>query len=237
VLYNWGYESCYGGEANQKGDRRKPPIPFSTINMVANYYKAGPATKKGLESRLAKPSSRDGMDDAGSWYVAGNHVVGSPEVTSDNWLGVHGNVFTKLNAPWKALPIRQQTAEDAYVSVLKHVGCSLPARDSLDKRIIEEAKNGTGTHGRNGIIDSPKDVGGWPELKSGPVPVDGDGDGMSDEWEIGHGLDPKDPADGAKDKDGDGYSKVEEFLNGTDPGEAVDYSKPENNVSSLHELR
>ena len=45
VLYNWGYESSYGGEAQQKGDRRTPPIPFSTINMVANYYKPGPATR------------------------------------------------------------------------------------------------------------------------------------------------------------------------------------------------
>ena len=36
VIYNWGYESSYGGEARQKEDRRTPPIEFSTINMVAN---------------------------------------------------------------------------------------------------------------------------------------------------------------------------------------------------------
>ena len=58
VLYNWGYESCYGGEAHQKGDRRNPPIQFSTINMVANYYKAGPATRSDVRDRIANPSSR-----------------------------------------------------------------------------------------------------------------------------------------------------------------------------------
>ena len=109
VLYNWGYESCYGGEAHQKGDRRNPPIDFSTINMVANYYKPGPATRNDVRDRIAKPSSR-GDDDRGSWYVADNYVEGSPEVTTDNWLGVDGDSFIKLAAPWEALPIHQQSA-------------------------------------------------------------------------------------------------------------------------------
>jgi hypothetical protein len=36
---------------------------------------------------------------------------------------------------------------------------------------------------------------------------------MPDAWESAHGLDPKDPADAAKDRDGDGYSNIEEWLN------------------------
>ncbi len=55
------------------------------------------------------------------------------------------------------------------------------------------------------------------------IPPDSDHDGMSDEWEIHHGLDPLD--DGTEnqnmgsrgDPDGDGYSNAEEWLNGTDP--------------------
>jgi pectate lyase len=66
VLYNWDYESCYGGEARQVGDRRNPPIEFSTINMVANYYKPGPATRSNVRDRIAKPSSR-GEGGYGSW--------------------------------------------------------------------------------------------------------------------------------------------------------------------------
>lgn len=234
VLYNWGYESSYGGEAHQKGDRRKPPIEFTMVNMVANYYKAGPATRENVRTRIVKPSSRGGMDDAGSWYVAGNHVVGSPEVTADNWLGVAGDIFTKLDAPWEAMPIRQQSPEEAYIGVVEHVGCSLPGRDSLDARILQEVRSGTATHGNNGIIDTPNDVGGWPELAGGAVPADNDADGMPDEWENRYRLDATDPSDGAKDKDGDGYTNVEEFLNGTDPLVAVDYTKSENNVNVWH---
>jgi hypothetical protein len=68
-------------------------------------------------------------------------------------------------------------------------------------------RDGTGR-----IIDSPQQVGGWPEPKSAPAPADSDGDGMPDTWESAHGLDPQDPADGAMDRDGDGITNVEEYL-------------------------
>ena len=232
VLFNWGYQSCYGGEAQQRGDRRKPPIEFSTINMVANYYKSGPATRNDASDRIAEPSAR-GDGDEGSWYVAGNYVEGSPEVTTDNWLGVDGDSFKKLSAPWEAMPIRQQSPEDAYLAVLEQAGCSLPKRDSIDARIIDEVKSGAATHGKNGIIDTPDDVGGWPTLQAAEPPQDSDNDGMPDEWERQHGLDPSDAGDNAQDADGDGYTTVEEYLNGTDPTEFVDYTKPENNTNTL----
>ncbi len=236
VLYNWGYESSYGGEAQQKGDRRNPPIPFSTINMVANFYKPGPATRSDVSSRIANPSSR-GDDDTGSWHVAGNHVDGAPDVTADNWLGVAGNSFQKLAEPWKAMPIHQQSPMEAYRAVLEHAGCSLPMRDSIDARITEEVRNGTGTHGKNGIITTPKDVGGWPDLKSGTAPTDSDSDGMPDDWEGKYGFDANNADDHASDKDGDGYTNVEEYLNGTDPTVFVDYTKPENNINTPEKPR
>ena len=232
VLFNWGYESSYGGEAQQKGDRRIPPVAFSTINMVANYYKPGPATRSEVKARIAKPSGR-GDGDVGSWHVATNHVVGSPDTTTDNWLGMAGDSFKKLKEPWKAMPIHQQSPQDAYLAVLDHAGCSLPKRDPVDVRIIKEVRDGTATHGKNGIIDKPDDVGGWPDLKSGTAPADSDGDGMPDEWETKYRLDPKDPGDATQDKDRDGYTSVEEYLNGTDPTAFVDYTKPENNVNTL----
>lgn len=232
VLYNWGYESSYGGEAQQKGDRRTPPIPFSTINMVAKYYKPGPATRTDVKSRIAKPSSR-GTDDNGSWHLADNYVDGSPEVTADNWLGMHGTGFTKLTAPWEAMPIRQQSAKDAYVTVLDLAGCSSPKRDSIDARIIEDVRNGTATHGLSGIITTPDDVGGWPNLQASEPPVDSDNDGMPDAWELKFKLNAQDPSDAAQDTDKDGFSNVEEYLNGTDPTVLVDYTKSENNINTL----
>ncbi len=48
--------------------------------------------------------------------------------------------------------------------------------------------------------------------------VDTDGDGMPDNWETEHGLDPLDGADANQDLDGDGDSNLEEYQNGTNPG-------------------
>ena len=135
------------------------------------------------------------------------------------------------------MPIHQQSPQDAYLAVLEHAGCSLPQRDSIDARIIEEVRNGTATHGKNGIIDTPEDVGGWPDLKSGTAPADSDNDGMPDEWERKYGLDANNADDHSSDKDGDGYTNVEEYLNGTDPTEFVDYTKPENNINTLEKSR
>ena len=96
VIYNWEYASSYGGEAHQKGDRRNPPIEHSTINMIANYYKPGPATDSKVRSCIVDPSSRDEDADAGKWWVSENIVDGYPKVTDNNLLGV-----TKTSAAYK----------------------------------------------------------------------------------------------------------------------------------------
>ncbi len=50
-------------------------------------------------------------------------------------------------------------------------------------------------------------------------PSDTDGDGMTNHWETGHGLNPFDPSDADGDLDGDGLSNLAEFNAGTDPEE------------------
>ncbi len=103
---------------------------------------------------------------------------------------------------------------------------TLPKRDVVDVRVIEEVRNGTATFEGSykakkavadkskitGIIDSQEDVGGWPEFKSSSAANDTDHDGMPDEWEASNGLDPKDPADGNKIA-ADGYTMLENYLN------------------------
>lgn len=231
VVYNWGYNSSYGGEKQQVNN---PKYNTFTVNFVSNYYKPGPATQSGAVSyRLVNPGYRS-AEDYGLWYVADNVVVGNDKVSADNW---NGGVQMKnweemlpkirLDKPWDAMKINEETAEEAYESVLKGVGCVLPRRDAVDARIIEEVRSGKATYeGASyktkkrvadpsvpcGMIDSQEDVGGWPELKSLPAPVDSDHDGMPDEWEKKNGLNPHD----ASDRNGvakNGYTNLENYLN------------------------
>ena len=229
VIYNWGYQSLYGGEKYQQGNDK---FNFSNFNIVANYYKPGPATEPGeVMHRIANPSYRSD-EDYGKWYIAENAVEGNKQVTTDNWNGgVQTNISfekIKLQKPWPSMSINQQTAAEAYKMVLDNAGAILPQRDEIDVRIIKEVRGGYATfEGKSykkehkvansakicGIIDTQEDVGGWPELKSDPAPKDTDHDGMPDEWERKKGLDPKNAEDRNK-VAGNGYTMLEEYING-----------------------
>ena len=64
-----------------------------------------------------------------------------------------------------------------------------------------------------------------PDPKAEPTDRDSDGDGMMDSWEKTHGLDLRDPTDGAVDRDGDGFTNREEHdaSPSTDPNDASSY--------------
>ncbi|MEW6306228.1 MAG: pectate lyase, partial [Verrucomicrobiota bacterium] len=112
----------------------------------------------------------------------------------------------------EAASITTTSAPEAFDLVLAQAGCTRPMRDAVDERIIADVRAQ-----RARIVNDPKEVGGWPELKPGTPPTDSDRDGMPDAWEKAHGFAPNDPSDGPKDADGDGYTNVEEFLNETHP--------------------
>mgnify|MGYP000400972064 CR=1 FL=1 len=232
VLYNGGYNSCYGGENQQAGNDK---FNFSRFNIVANYYKPGPATSPGETSwRLVNPSMRKVTSDFGKWYVDDNVIEGNEKVTANNWDGgvqpsggAENIQYVKLDEPWEAMPINQQTAGEAYLLVLQKAGAVLPQRDAIDDRIIGEVKAGEAafegvsykknkklrdTSKKTGIIDSQSDVGGWPILRSTEAPIDSDHDGMPDEWEEKNKLNKNDPSDG-NDLADDGYTWLEKYLN------------------------
>lgn len=56
-----------------------------------------------------------------------------------------------------------------------------------------------------------------------PNKIDSDGDGLPDQWELDHQLDPHDKTDAGLDSDGDGHSNLEEFVAGTHPEDPDDF--------------
>jgi hypothetical protein len=85
---------------------------------------------------------------------------------------------------------------------------------------------------RQGIIADISQVGGYPEYKGTPY-KDSDSDGIPDDWESKHGLNPKDASDAVKDMNGDGYTNIEKFINGINPDKKVNWKDPKNNFNTL----
>ncbi len=219
--------------------------------MIHNYYMHGRATNENMRSTIARIEQRNMYSPGrlweagnwypktagrpGKWYVAGNIVEGYPDVTADNWKGMQGPDQTaRVNTPFEGWPVRQETAMEAFQSVLAKSGATRPRRDAIDARITEMVRTGKVSVG-NGIINDPREVGGYPDyaFSPGDVPTDSDHDGMPDEWEETHQLNPAEPADGNLDSDQDGYTNVEEYLNGTNPREKIDYRNLANNVDTI----
>ena len=214
VIYDWGGNNIYAGEGGN-------------YNIVGNYFKYGPSTSKSVKFRIANPGKREKpFIDFGKWYVDGNYVDEAPDVTKNNWLGVHmGNNATEedknrsvIGQPHPFVAIANQSAEQAYFDVLAKGGCSLPARDTMDQRIVSEVKNRTGRfidvqggypHG----TEYEKTVNAWPFLKSLPAPQDTDKDGMPDDWEKKSGLNPNDAFDASTVKLHSFYTNIEEYIN------------------------
>jgi len=139
VIYNWGnINSAYGGEGGH-------------YNMVNNYYKPGPATpgnltvssSKNLRNRILQYTSYYYASDAavypdtlwgGQFYIHGNVVEGYPDVSADNWTqGVQSDGYyraqqlmqqARVDTPFPYAPVRTQSAQDAYQSVLDSAGPS-----------------------------------------------------------------------------------------------------------------
>lgn len=196
VIYNWRVRSSEVG-------------PDETLaHLIGNYYKPGPDTHRGRQRKGIMIAR--GATTGTRIYLEGNFGEYRRTATEDDWAEVEGSDrFQAEGELFAPSGIGVETAQSAYQRVLAGAGATAPQRDAVDVRVVREVRNGSGR-----IIDSPREVGGWPAYAPGAPPPDRDQDGMPDAWEVAHGLDPDNPDDGRGDRDGDGYTNVEEYLNG-----------------------
>lgn len=274
VIYNWVHRTADGGE-------------YSTMsNFINNFYKPGPLTPKNtvVGYRIIKSESRSEnlfpYKQYGRIYAVGNIMDGNDAVTADNWNGgvqiadKDGAVdsveaaLMRSNEPFVMPHLTVMPAKEAYDYVLNNVGATLPKRDIVDMRIIDEVRTGQAYYVKKlpklnpygdlwglspksqaedgsfkyrrlskdsymqGIITDPRQMGGYPEYKGKPY-KDSDGDGMPDEWEKAHGLNPNDASDANKDCTGDGYTNIEKYINGISTTAKTDWTDLKNNHDTL----
>lgn len=82
VMYNWGNGGCYGGPGG------------GYVNMVNNYYKAGPGTKN--KTRVTQVSKADAGNSGSNpfpnytsrYYIHGNYVAAASSPENYDWKGV-----------------------------------------------------------------------------------------------------------------------------------------------------
>ena len=141
----------------------------------------------------------------------------------------------KVDAPFKYnAPENIMTADETYDYVLANVGATLPKRDAVDEMVIRGVKAGVPEYVKDaaihvspyshrrlpadsyklGIITDPQQTGGLPQYAGTPR-QDSDNDGMPDQWETSHGLNPNDPSD-ATVLTASGYMNIELYINDLD---------------------
>ncbi|WP_442510439.1 pectate lyase family protein [Novipirellula sp. SH528] len=209
VVYNWKY---FGSQFST------PEKQAPKVNLIGNTYRAGPDTRTVRYEVQLSNYPKEPL-----FYVRDNVGPHRPDGTADEWALI-GDASSELGKdqmlvpaakeiqrqePWPAspIPVTIHPSGQAYELVLDQAGVTVPRRDAVDKRVIADVRSTTGR-----CIDDPSDVGGWPKLDPGTPPADADHDGMPDQWEKEHGLDPHD----ANDRNGkvaSGFTRIEEYLN------------------------
>ncbi len=235
VVFNWVHRSMDGGDYRANFNiinNYFKPGPATPKNSPVGHRILKPESGRSKLKYLV----------FGRAYVNGNIMEGHDEITKDNWNGgvqveelPNTDKYTDYMRVNKPLPMPQITiipAKDAYQYVLNNAGASLPKRDAVDQRITEQARTGKINFIENvklpqkqfehrrlpidsykqGIITDVAQVRGYPEYKGTPY-KDSDNDGIPDDWETKHGLNPKNAEDASLDRDKDGYTNIEEYLN------------------------
>lgn len=192
VCYNYGM-AIIGGHSGEDHYQ----------DVVGNYFITGPSS--GSTNKYF-----DNWTSTDHLYSVGNYTDGNNDGVLNGSLITDYNSATPMSKPnlkCKA-PLVYETAEQAYYKVCDGAGASL-VRDAHDQRVIHQLKS-LGKEGS--FLNQETDCGGIGTLDGGTPKTDSDGDGMPDEWEVAHGLNPK-VNDAMGHNLGDGYVNIEHYIN------------------------
>jgi hypothetical protein len=196
------------------------------LNLVGNTYICGPA-KKAKYFFLEREPARTLVYQRGNWQdldqdedhdgflvETDEHIAAAfQQFGEGDELRSEGSPFEFYGNVAEA----EVPAQDAYEEVLATVGASL-WRDAVDERVIDSVRACTG-----GLINSQEvyrtadgKMPGLDDLKVAerPADFDADADGMADDFERSHGIDPADPDDRNGTRlSNQGYTNLEVYLN------------------------
>ncbi|MEO6435265.1 MAG: polysaccharide lyase [Tepidisphaeraceae bacterium] len=261
VLFNWVHRSVDGGdhksEFNIINNYLKPgPATPADKPIAWRLLKPESERSKTVVDNFGKAYVAGNLVEGNEKVTKDNWAGG---VQPDSRAAVETVLpRIKMSKPYPHATLTILPTAEAYEHVLANAGATLPKRDPVDERVINSVRTGKVTAKPSadiaeklsgvrfsrevidkitdmvplGIITSPADVGGYPQYQGEPH-KDADKDGMPDDWESKHGLNPADASDAAKDLSGDGYSNIEKFLYGIDPSKKTDWTDPKNNLDPL----
>ncbi len=198
VIYDWGFRASHTLGAKGR------------INYVGNYLIAGSSTAADQTNVALRANA------AFEVFVSGVMIDSDQDGENDPLVAGSGAfVATLVPQPFAAPPVDALAADVAYQRALVQVGASR-VRDAIDARVVDQVMARTG-----GVIDSQSQVGGLVPIAGGPAPLDSDGDGMPDAFELANGLSTSDPEDrNGTSLSPDGYTNLEIYLNSiVDTGE------------------
>jgi pectate lyase len=196
VVYNWGSNGLVGGHS--AADHFQ--------DIINNYFIAGPNSSKGF---IGMFSATDHVYHAGNYSDLNKDGVLNGRLVADtDFLQEKATLVPqKQNNP--SIPVKTETAEDAFKKVMKTAGASLH-RDAVDARIIGYLQS-IGKEGK--IFKTEADAGGQGAIAGGTAPKDSDGDGIPDAWEKEKGLNPAKASDGNGHKLSKVYTNLEVYIN------------------------
>jgi pectate lyase len=196
LIYNWGGNGLVGGHS----------AALHYQDIISNYFIAGPNSDS---SFIGMFTATDNVYQHGN-YVDYNKdgILNGIPVTSNDF--IHEKATLTSNPQnVSPIPVKIDSAAIAFEKVLFFAGASI-VRDSVEIRLLGQLKS-LGEKGQ--IIKTEITVGGQRPLNSGIPKFDTDGDGIPDDWELAHKLNPKNPDDGKNFSSSSGYSNLEEYLN------------------------